>query len=474
MKSVKKVLFWATLHSSSAKLITAVTGIVIANLLSPSEFGAASIVLLMFVFLISMGDLGLGDALMKDKTTDPSEVRTAMLVMIFFNGLIGAIFLLGFLSGALAINEELGMNLMIAVVVLALVTPLNGFIAFQEFHYRSKLNYKSLSLKTIVASVLSSALAIMCALWGLGALSLVAQSIALVLVSTVFFMIYPSLPIVGSLAVIRRSVFSFAGKIFVSRLVEFLGSRYIDILIINAFGFYQYGLYAVSTRLQTLVLQFVHGVINDTTVPLLTHSRFDTDQIACRYITTTRMAAYYISPIFILLSNTCGQWLTVIIGIRWEPAVEFCEILFLLGALQSVQYLNGPFLTAAGYPGWVTSVVISKNIVIIAVLMLLPQESALDYLYALVVTQMTATVPMYVLCVIKLSTKKYSIVSHILKIFCVTICFAIACAIINHVLSQQEASGLLVVLLQGGFCAFFIATCAILSGDFMLLSQPPK
>ena len=83
-----------------------------------------------------------------------------------------------------------------------------------------------------------------------------------------------------------------------------------------------------------------------------------------------QLAAYTISPIFVLTSALVPYWCPIILGRDWNAVPGVAQPLFLLGSIQCVQFLNGPYLNALGKPSLATiSTVVKSSSVVIALLL---------------------------------------------------------------------------------------------------------
>jgi O-antigen/teichoic acid export membrane protein len=161
--------------------LNALTAIVLARLLSPSDFGLFAIVTFVLTFLVAFGDVGLGASLIRE-AEEPSEedyrvVFTAQQLLV-----LAVVVVAWFVSPLLARAYSLPAHQAILFRLVALSLLFTSFRVIPSVRLERHLQFQKLAAVEIAQAVVFSGITITTALGGLGplsfALGLLSRSVA--------------------------------------------------------------------------------------------------------------------------------------------------------------------------------------------------------------------------------------------------------------------------------------------------------
>lgn len=382
-------VLWSVLQSWSTRLSTFVIFVLLAKFLTPSEYGLASAALLCFLLIGIVAEFGFGEAIVQRRGLVPQDINLPFFVAIAASLLLS----LAAAFAAPVIERRFGTpGLAPFVVALSGVAPITTIGLFQEYSFRRELAFRPLALRVIVANLTAGGIAILLAYLGAGTWSLVAQAYLTAIVGAIWLW---SRPLWKPTLEIRFRSFveltRFGMPIVAMRVTDFVATRLVDLVILYKFGIAALGIFAVGARLYQTLMHLLQGALNDVSLSVLSRVSHDRERIAGIYMRTLVLAGFLCAPLFVLFAALSPEICAVLFEARWAGVDRIAEPLLLVGALQAVQFLNGPYINARGKPGIVFAIGLFKYGAIFAGLLLLPTPDPVSAVRLFALLQLTAT-----------------------------------------------------------------------------------
>lgn len=368
MNRAANTILWALAQSWGGRSIIFVIFVVLSRILNPAEFGLAAASTLVILLASQVAEFGFGDALVQKDKLDDDEVNVPFLISITLS-LVLALGLFKFSKEIEKIFQSPGLAVILRWT--AFLPPFYTLSIFQEIMYRRNLKFKALAIRIVVANTAAGVVAIIVALAGGGAWSLVVQSaLALAIGISMLW----SRPIwKPTLQITTRSlpkIFRFSYKVFFARIMEFVGQRLVEIIIVRYYGLAALGLYAAGSRMYQTLMLLLQTAIADVGISLLARMNGDLERVRDIYRRTCITSATLSSPVFAICSALSPEICDVLFGTKWVGVDRICAPLLALGALQCVQFVNGAYFNAMGHPSAGLVLNIIKTVVVMAVLMM--------------------------------------------------------------------------------------------------------
>src|SRR4051812_5756602 len=92
--STRRALVFSFLDRYSALMLSIISSMIIARLLTPAELGVFSVSMVFIMFISSMRDLGAGQYLVQEKELTPERIRATWTVLVATGLLMALIVLL--------------------------------------------------------------------------------------------------------------------------------------------------------------------------------------------------------------------------------------------------------------------------------------------------------------------------------------------------------------------------------------------
>lgn len=382
-------VYWSVIQNWGGRLFTLCLFIVLARFLSPVDYGTASTAALVLMVTQMLAEFGFGDAIVQQSRLSPEDVNLPFYTSLF----VSIIFALLIAAFSPRIEQYLSVQgLAHVLIALGAAMPLNTLSQFQEVHYRRDLDFRPLAMRTFVANIVGGLAAILAAVAGFGVWSIVIQSYLITLVSVLWLWHKPrwvptlKFDLLSYIALIR-----FGSSTVGLRLVDFMSVRLVEIIIVGRYGLATYGLYTVGARLYQTLMQLFQSALYDVSLSVLSKIADDRERLAALYLRSVELFAHMSAPVFVLVAALAPEICGVLFGSKWAGVDVVARPLLLLGALQCVQFVNGPFLYARGRPHFVLVAGIAKATATAVGLAFVTTQSLSQFALVFVVGQLAAT-----------------------------------------------------------------------------------
>ena len=211
---------WGLIDNFANSGITFIVGLVLANLLSPEEFGVLGIITIFINLSITIIDGGLATALIRKNDVSELEYNTVFYANLFVSVCLMFILLTG--SGYIAeffkqpvLEPTLSMMSIVLIINTLSLIPKTKLI--------KRLDFKSQAIFSLISSLSSGIVGVVMALYGCGVWSLVGQQISRqILLAIGFWIVCRWFPRFQFSVNAFKDLFGFGSKLLVANLVNSL------------------------------------------------------------------------------------------------------------------------------------------------------------------------------------------------------------------------------------------------------------
>jgi O-antigen/teichoic acid export membrane protein len=316
----------------------AIVSVILARLLLPEEFGLAMMAVVVASLALIFSDLAFGAALIQRSELDQRDCSTVFWVSVA----VGAVFSVACALGS-AVLAQLYSEPRVAPLFLA-ISPIFFVTAVGTTHMTlltRNMEFRRLELRTMISTLAGACVGVTAAALGAGAEAIIAQFLVTAAVGTT--LLWFSLPWRPSFVVSLtslRSLGGFSARVFSSRLLFYV-SRNADSLLIGRFlGAAALGAYTIAYNIMLVPFAKIAGPIQEVLFPAFARIQDDRGRIGSIWLRTIHVVAAIALPAMLGLVVVAPDFVTVVLGPRWEPAIELIQILAWVGVLQSLVRLN--------------------------------------------------------------------------------------------------------------------------------------
>ncbi|PSN18592.1 flippase [filamentous cyanobacterium CCP5] len=341
-----KGVFWSVVESWGRQLFSSATFFILARLLGPESFGLIALAGVYIAFLTIFTGGSLSAAVVQRKDIDPEHLDTA-----FWIGLgIGCVLtLISFVAAPFIAKSFDEPALSLVIRVLSLNFLIGPFSSVQMAIFKRKLDFRMISIRTLVATFASGLVGVGMALSGFGIWSLVGQQLTnSVCQFAVLWWVSDWRP---GLRVSKRhfdELFAFSIHITGFSFVNFFSRRSDDLLIGYFLGPVALGYYNVAYKLLLTVIDLLSRVIEKVAMPTFSRLQREPERMRAAFYQVTQLTSLVSFPVFAAMGILSPELIRVIFGEQWESSIPVMQILVFIGILQSSSIFNSTILLSLG------------------------------------------------------------------------------------------------------------------------------
>ena len=339
-------MIWTAFQRYSKMFIQFISGIILARLLTPYDYGCIGMLMIFITISESFIDGGFGSALIQKK--HPTQVDYST---IFFWNLGMALLLYAILFfSAPTIARFYGIPLLSDVLrVQGIILFIYAFNIVQRNQLRKKMNFKILSIVAIITSIISLTVTIIMAYHGYGVWSLVTQFILTALIPAIVFWFYIKWrPIWTFSWQSFKELFSFGFYMFLSHVLNQFGSQIQGLLIGKFYNASTLGLYSKANGMERLAATSISQVMTHVTYPLYAEVQDDKKVLANMIRRFTMTLSYLTFPLMFVLILCAKPIVILLYTEKWLGCVPFFQVLCIAGLANCLQSVNNQSIAAIG------------------------------------------------------------------------------------------------------------------------------
>lgn len=339
-------MVWTALQKYSTMFIQFISGIILARLLTPYDYGCIGMLSIFMVLAEAFIDGGFGSALIQKKQPTQEDYST----IFWWNlGMALPMYAILFVS-APAISRFYNIPLLCDVLrVQGFVLFIYAFNIVQRNQLKKKLNFKVLSIVTITTSIISLGVTVFMAYKGFGVWALVAQNlISAAIPAIVFWFFIKWRPIWTFSKQSFKELFSFGFYMFLTNIVNKFFGKLTGLLIGKLYSPVTLGYYSKAVSTEQLASQSISSVVSQVTYPLYAQVQDDRKALVNMIKRLTKTISFITFPIMAILMLTAEPIFVLLYSDRWLASVPYFQIVCLVGLSECLQAVNTQTIAAIG------------------------------------------------------------------------------------------------------------------------------
>ena len=346
---VKRGLGWKLMTFLVGQSTQSGVAILLAHLLLPRDFGLAGMAIAFSGLAGVFSDLGLGMAVIQRKTLTDEDRST-----VFWINTAGGAFLtlLGVALSPVVADFFSSPRVMPLFAVLSSSFLLAALGQTQAALLTREMSFRSLEVRTIIATLVGAAAAVALAITGFGPWAIIAQVVCTSGASTL--MLWTVSPWRPRLVFSRssfRTLGSFGFKTLLIRLLLYVNLNGDNLLIGRYIGSVALGVYAIAYNVMLLPTSRIIAPVRDVLYGAFVRLQDEPRRMGETWLRVNSLTASLLIPAFLGLLVTAPDFVPVVLGRRWDSAISVLELLSIAGAAQSLQAFHGQVYQALGLPG---------------------------------------------------------------------------------------------------------------------------
>ena len=326
--------------------ISFMIGIILARLLTPSDYGLIGLLAVFMALSNAFIDGGFSKALVQRQNCNAIDYSTTFvsnMVMSLFLFVILYIFAPWI---ALFYEEPILTDL---TRVLSFNIVLGAINIVQRSMLMSKVDFKSLAIVNVLSTIISGIIGVGMAYLGYGVWSLVGMTLANTMVCVVVFPFFSKWKI--SLKFSKASfqnLFGFGSKLMITSVVSVIMNNISTIFIGKFYRSSQLGYFTRASQYPDMIYILLYEVIGNVTFPVLSHLQNDKEKLLSVYKKSLYMTAFLVIPIMVLGTLLARPLIVALITEKWLPCVILMQWLLMARIVSPISAINLNALNALG------------------------------------------------------------------------------------------------------------------------------
>ena len=346
---VIKGIYWRSFANIAQHIAQIVFTIVLARLLSKSDFGLLAIALIVNRFVRTFTQFGFGTAVIQSQEINEGQISAIFYIQSSFNLILSFIVFLsaGFFSDYFGEPD-----------LIPIIKVMSCIIFIRSFRYpfvlmRKNMNFKDFSLIEIYSLIFSNVIAIILALLNFGVWSLVFRQILATLSSAILSFYYskwvPKNPDFSNIL----SFFKFGFNLLGSNIINFATQNVVGILTAKFLGKDIMGLFTIAYNLAITPSSKIQSILTSVLTPGYSRLQYEIGKFKKNYVKAIRVSCVFFIPFMILLGSSSESLVLLFYGDKWIGSASILELLVFVGIFRGINYIMVSSIIAKGKPNFI-------------------------------------------------------------------------------------------------------------------------
>ncbi len=345
--TVARTIKWNIIDKVASQVLYAVTGVILARMLSREDFGLVGAILIFQAFATLFVDSGFSYALVQRKS--PSRLDYSSVLWFNVTMAVAIYAILWLCAPLIAACFDNDQRLIPLSRVMFLSFIINASAIVQTNRLIKIMQVKMLAVSNSVGLIVSAVVGIYLAVTGHGAWAIVWQTITLAAVkSAILWGTSHWWPLIRFSWKSLRSFLKVGGAMS--------GTMFLNVLFQNIYGFFighnvglaPLGYYTQADKWSKMGVASLSQVLTSSFLPVL--SKAQDDPAEFRRVTTkmNRFSGYVIFPCMGMLIVMATPIFHALFGVKWDAAIPLFQILLLRGIFTVLGSLYNNYILALG------------------------------------------------------------------------------------------------------------------------------
>ncbi len=348
MASTLKNLVWKFMERISAQLVQLVVSIILARILSPSDYGAVAMVTIFIMFANVLVEGGFGSALIQKKDADDIDFSTVLYFSIGFSLVLYVS--LYFAAPAISLfygNEYYILTPVLRVLGIQII--INAVNSVQQAYVQRQMMFKNFFWATLIGTIFSAIIGLYMAYSGYGIWAIVGQQLTASIINTItLYIVTRKLPILAFSFDRLKVLFNYGIKLLGANLLV-TGYQEIRALIIGKLYTAQdLAFFDRGKQFPSLIVTNINSSIGAVLFPKMAKEQDSIEQIKNTTRYSIRFSSYIMSPIMLGLASVSEPFVRIVLTEKWIGCVPLMQWFCLVFLFMPIHTANMQALKAIG------------------------------------------------------------------------------------------------------------------------------
>lgn len=346
---VAKGAVWATMEKFAVQAMQFVVGMVLARLLTPSDYGTVALLSIFFAIAGSLASCGFGNALVQRKNVGDLEFNSVFYMSIAASLVI---YVVMFFAAPFIADFYKVPVLCPLARVSAISFILHAVNSVQGAELSRKMLFNKRFKIHLIVSIVSAVSGITLAYLGFGVWALVCSSLLSAFANVVAYwtiIAWRPKPMFSFSAV--KGLFSYGWKLSLASMIHSFYVQLYGFLIGRVYTPADLAFVNKSRAMPNLLMSTVNGTINSVSFPALAQLQDNKTKFRDGIRRMIQCTTFIVFPLMTVLALTARPLILLLYGTQWEPAIIYVPIGCFSMAMTPINAINTMAISAKGRSG---------------------------------------------------------------------------------------------------------------------------
>ncbi|MEG1642551.1 MAG: lipopolysaccharide biosynthesis protein [Bacteroidales bacterium] len=455
----EKALIWSFVDKFGQQILYFISGVILANLLMPSDYGKVGLLALFTAMSNILIDSGFGSALIRKREASDADYST----IFYFNILLSVLFYLILFFCAPLLAEFFGIPELTSIArILFIAIIFQAFGIIQQTRMFKYIHFTYLARINIFSLAISSTVAVCMALNGFGVWALVIQPVGMAFIKAVLLWYYGNWrpKFIFRIASIKEFS-SYSSNLLGTGLLNTVFNNIYPLLIGKGFSTAAVGFYTQANKFQDIPSALIGNIFRSVAFPVLSSINDDRERLLRVFGKYIRTTAFFIFPIMGLMILVAKPFILALITAKWAESIPMLRILSIAGAFSPLIILYYDIFNTIGRSDVNFRMEIIKKLLLISgiVICLCAGWGIMSLIWLWVIYTLLSLTATCIISDIMVGYKIKNFISDIIPYLLLTL-LAMACSSLCYLVFSNNWLLLISILLL--FTAIYIGVAAIL------------
>ncbi len=361
-------VLWSYVNRFGTQVIAIVPTMILARLISPSEYGLLAMTAVFTGVASQLADGGFGNALVQKNNADHLDFCSVFYFNLGICALVYIVF--WFLAPFFASFFEEG-----RLVTIIRVTTLNIlFGALGQIHsiiFKKEIDYKRPAVRDAFVQIVSAIIAVCMAFADYGVWALVMQGLSQTLLGSFFNWIISSWRPTLCFSFHRlKMLYSFGSKILIMSLINYIFDKGYDIIIGKFYSSSSLAYYNRGKSTASLFSDTFFGVFSGVTFPVFVKMQNDNERLReniRKFIGVTSLVLFFVVMAIAIMATPLFR---VMYSSKWDEAIPLFQLICISTLFLPIISILESILWAKGESGMILFLSVVQKIYVVTAILL--------------------------------------------------------------------------------------------------------
>lgn len=380
--NVVKNFLWRFFERCGAQFVTLIVSIVLARILTPSDFGTVSLIMVFTTILQVFVDSGLGTALIQKKDADDLDFSS----VFYFNFAICLILYIGmFIASPFIAKFYKDISLTPIIRVISLTIVISGVKGIQQSYVSRNMLFKKFFFATLGGTLFSAILGIGMAYAGFGVWSIVAQQLSNTAIDTFILWITVDWRPKKMFSWQRlKSLLSYGWKLLVSSLLDTIYNNLRNLIIGKIYTSSDLAYYNQGDKFPKVIVMNINASIDSVLLPSMSGEQENKERVKSMTRRAIKTSTYIMAPLMMGLLFCAEPIVRLLLTDKWLPCVPYLRIFCFTYMFWPIHTANLNAIKAMGRSDLFLKLEIIKKVVGLILLFITMRISVMAMAYSLI------------------------------------------------------------------------------------------